>query len=196
MSANLKKYSLAVMIGACIGVAALVITGMCGNNYGQWTIPVFYDEGLDFVPERIAELERTAIALRIAHLFVEHGTEFLLVPMLAASLIAYLWIEFPQLMAYPEKASHRGWLQMLDNCLYGAFVACFIGFMMGHCGVLVLRNSIYPPGSLGCALACAAHLCFWSFVYLIVPFAAALISTAQASVTHLRCCAARKTGFL
>lgn len=182
MAENQKRYCLAIVIGACIGVAALVIAGIFGNYYGQWTIPTNYIEGLDFVPPRVVELERAAMALRIAHLFVEHGTGFLIVPMLVCVLVAFLWIRYPSTMAYPIKMSNRRWILMLDNCLFGALTVCFVGFMMGHCGVVYVADSPYPPGSIGCGLAYAAHLCFWSFVTAIVPFLAVVISLIQEGV--------------
>ncbi len=181
MTENQKRYCLAIVIGACIGVAALVIAGLFGNHYGQWTIPVYPEDfdGLDIVPPRVVELERAAIALRIAHLFVENGTGFLIVPMLFCVLVAFLWNRYPSMMSYPVKMTNRRWILMLDNCMFGALTVGFVGFMMGHCGVVFVANSPYPPGSIGCGLAYAAHLCFWSFVTAIVPFYAVAVSLIQ-----------------
>jgi hypothetical protein len=193
MAENHKRYCLAIVIGACIGVAALVIAGIFGNYYGQWTIPTNYIEGLDFVPPRVMELERAAMALRVAHLFVDHGTGFLVAPMLVCLLVAFLWSRYPSMMAYPVKMTNRRWILMLDNCLFGALTVCFVGFMMGSCGVVYVANSPYPPGSIGCGLAYAAHLCFWSFVTAAVPFYAVAISLIQEGLIWR---SSKKTGCL
>lgn len=174
MAVNLKKYCLAVMIGAGIGVAALVVAGSCGNNYGEWTIPVYFDEGLDFVPPRVAELENAALALRICHLFVEHGTGFLLMPMLSAIAMSYLWQRYPQFLEYPQTLSIRTFFRMLDCTLYTVLTTFFIGFMMGHVGVVT--TPFGPPGSFFCALESAARTCHDSIVWGIVPISAGVLT--------------------
>lgn len=120
---RMRRYIVPALIGFGIGVFSLFAVGFLADFSGTgWSIPtnILYDGGFE---RSIESLHTQAALLRTAHLFLDQGIQYLLIPTLAAVGITYACYESP---------THT-WDRLIYRIMWlfvtGILTAMFIAFM-------------------------------------------------------------------